>query len=116
LTRERCTQALSAESLPAEGIAAAAAAAHERLRCSSWEACSRAAALGPARLSAQRSAARQRSLEVRSRLTAAADERGVRSLLPPAAVPLFTARASPEQRQAALLQVHTPPSLTLRGV
>ncbi len=105
-------KALSPESLPLDDVGAAVSAAHERLQLSPWDACSRSAALDAGQLSERASTARQCSLEVRSRLTAAADERALRSLLPPSAVPLFTAQASSEVsdlRQDALLQVSNLP-------
>ncbi|BDA40884.1 probable neuroblastoma-amplified sequence at N-terminal half [Coccomyxa sp. Obi] len=103
-------QALSPESLPLDDMGAAVSAAQERLQLSPWDACSRSADLDPGQLSKRARTARQCSLEVRSRLTAAADERALRSLLPPSAVPLFAARVSSDVsdlRQYALLEVVT---------
>ncbi|KAK9916721.1 hypothetical protein WJX75_006244 [Coccomyxa subellipsoidea] len=103
-------QALSPESFPLDDIGGALTTAQELLHIDPWDACGRSAALDPGRLSGRARAARQRGLEARSRLTAAADERALRSLLPASAVPLFTAGASSEAadlRQAALLQVVT---------
>lgn len=111
-TRVWHVQALSPDSLPLDDVGAAVSAAQERLQLSPWDACSRSAALDPGQLSERACSARQRSLEVRLRLTAAADERALRSLLPPSAVPLFAAQASSEvsdMRQDALLQVSTLP-------
>ncbi|EIE26521.1 hypothetical protein COCSUDRAFT_64531 [Coccomyxa subellipsoidea C-169] len=88
-------QALSPETLPLDDISGAVTAAQERLQRDPWEACHLSAALDPGQISARSRAARQRALKARSRLTAAADERALRSLLPPSAVVSAAAAEGP---------------------
>jgi hypothetical protein len=97
-----------------EEVGAAVQAAQQRLRSSPWDLASSAADQSPQGLSPRARAARQQCLQCQQQLTAAGDERALRSLLPAALVPLFMDRGSAnrkQQQQKALEQVEQEPCM-----